>query len=68
MVEIEQMLHDNPHKRLLIRALELKHGSRLDSLADLFVTEVLLTGKQIIACRINNEIYNICLWGLLSLQ
>ena len=40
------MLHNNPHKRLLMRALELKRDSNLDSMLDLFVTELLLTGDM----------------------
>ena len=44
MVELEQLLHDNPHKKLLVRALELKHATNFDSVVDLFLNEMLLTG------------------------
>lgn len=44
VVEIEQLLHDNPHKKLLVRALDLKHSSKFDSVTDLFLNEMLLTG------------------------
>ena len=44
-MEIERALHDNPHKKLLVRALELKHTNQIDSMLDAFLTELLLTGK-----------------------
>ena len=46
-MELERVLHDNPHKKLLVRALELKHTNRVDSLLDAFLTELLLTGKTL---------------------
>jgi hypothetical protein len=45
VVELEQLLHDNPHKKLLVRALELKHTTSFDSVVDLFLNEMLLTGR-----------------------
>lgn len=48
MVELEQLLHDNPHKRLLVRALELKHTTNFDSVVDFFLNEMLLTGATLI--------------------
>ena len=60
MVELEQLLHDNPHKKLLVRALELKHATNFDSVVDLFLNEMLLTGlhlflpppKQCLDCQL----------------
>lgn len=46
LVELESALHENPHKKLLVRALELKQGSKFDSVVDLFLNEILLTGIQ----------------------
>ena len=46
-MELERVLHDNPHKKLLVRALELKHTNRVDSLLDAFLTELLLTGRTL---------------------
>lgn len=46
VVELEQLLHDNPHKKLLVRALELKHTTNFDSVVDLFLNEMLLTGGK----------------------
>lgn len=45
VVELELLLHDNPHKKLLMRTLELKDISNTERVADIFISEVLLTGQ-----------------------
>ena len=44
LISIEMRLHGNPHKKLLVRALARHCSTRLDSITDLFLSELLLTG------------------------
>ena len=46
VVELERALSDNPHKALLIEALERKRSNNFDSFFERLISELFITGQQ----------------------
>ncbi len=45
VVELERALSDNPHKALLIEALERKRSNNFDNFFERLISELFITGQ-----------------------